>query len=79
MIGIILRKIKKMKGLTQSNIGKKLNLSESTISNYETEYSSPNFDTIKSIIDVCNFEIQLVDKDRKKVYNIDELSKEMDF
>ena len=79
MIGIILRNIRKMKGLTQSNIGKKLNLSESTISNYETEYSSPNFDTIKSIIDVCNFEIQLVDKDRKKVYNIDELSKEMDF
>ena len=33
----------------------------------------------KKFIDVCNFEIQFVDKESKKVYTIDELSKEMDF
>lgn len=79
MIGTILRNIRKIRGLTQSNVGDKLNLADNTISNYETEYSNPNFDTIKKFIDVCDFEIQFVDKKNKKVYSIKELSKEMDF
>lgn len=79
MIGTILRNIRKIRGLTQSNIGNELNLADNTISNYETEYSNPNFDTIKKFINVCNFEIQFVDKENKKIYTMDELSKEMDF
>ena len=79
MIGTILKNIRKIRGLTQINIGDELNLADNTISNYEKEYSSPNFDTIKKFIDVCNFEIQFVDKENNKIYSIDELSKEMDF
>lgn len=79
MIGTILRNIRKIRGLTQINVGKKLNLAGNTICNYETEYSNPNFDTIQKFIKVCNFEIQFVDKENNKVYTIDELSKEMDF
>ena len=79
MIGTILRNMRKIKGLTQAQIGKKLNLAENTISNYETEYSNPTFNTIKKIVDVCDFDIQFIDKKNKKVYSIKELSKEMDF
>lgn len=79
MIGMILRNIRKIKGLTQQEIGKKLNLADNTISNYETEYSNPSFDTIKKITDVCDFEIRFIDKKSKKEYTIKELSKEMDF
>ena len=79
MIGTILRNIRKIRGLTQSNVWNELNLADNTISNYETEYSNPNFDTIQKFIEVCNFEIQFVDKENQKVYTIDELSKEMDF
>ena len=79
MIGTILRNIRKIKGLTQSNVGDELHLADNTISNYETEYSNPNFDKNKKFINVCNFEIQFVDKENKKVYTIEELSKEMDF
>ncbi len=79
MIGTILRNIRKIRGLTQSNVGNELNLADNTISNYETEYSNPNFDTIKKFIDVCNFEIKFIDKENNKVYSIDELSKDMDF
>lgn len=79
MIGMILRNIRKTRGLTQSNVGHELNLADNTISNYETEYSNPNFDTIQKIVDVCDFEIQFVDKKSKKVYTIEEISKEMDF
>ena len=79
MIGMILRNMRKIKGLTQAQIGKKLNLAENTISNYETEYSNPTFNTIKKIVDVCDFDIQFIDKKNKKVYSIKELSKGMDF
>ena len=79
MIGTILRNIRKIRGLTQAQIGKKLNLAENTISNYETEYSNPTFNTIKKFIDVCDFDIQFIDKKNNKTYSIGELSKEMDF
>lgn len=79
MIGTILRNIRKIRGLTQSNVGDELHLADNTISNYETEYSNPNFDTIQKFINICDFEIQFVDKENNKVYTIEELSKEMDF
>ena len=79
VLGMILRNTRKLKGLTQMEMSKKLNVAENTISKYETEYSSPNFDTIKNFLDVCNFEIRFIDKDNKKVNKVEELSKEMDF
>lgn len=79
MIGTILRNIRKIRGLTQSNVGDELNLADNTISNYETEYSNPNFDTIYKFITVCDFEIEFIDKKSGKSYTIKELSKEMDF
>ena len=79
MIGTILRNIRKLKGLTQKQIGKKLNLAENTISNYETEYSNPTFNVINKIATICDFEIQFVDKKNSKIYSVKELSKEMDF
>lgn len=79
MIGMILKNIRKFRNLTQEEIGEKLHLADNTISNYETEYSSPNFDTIKKFADLCDFQIQFVDKINNKTYSIEELSKEMDF
>ncbi len=79
MLGMILRNIRKTRGLTQKDVGKKLSLAENTISNYETEYSSPNFDTIYKFINACDFDIEFIDKESKKRYTVKELSKEMDF
>lgn len=79
MIGTILKNIRKTRGLTQANIGKMLNIADNTISNYETENCNPTFGTIKKIMDICDFDIQFVDKQNNKVYTIEELSKEMDF
>ena len=79
MVGIILKNIRKIAKLTQAKLGKKLNLAESTISNYETEYASPTFDVVINILRECNFDIQFVDKSSKMTYNIEEISKEMDF
>lgn len=79
MIGIILKNIRKIKGLTQKQVGTKLNLANNTISNYETQYSNPNFETIMKFIRVCDFDIKFIDKKTKREYSMIELSKEMDF
>jgi len=79
MVGTILRNIRKMGKLTQAKLGKKLNLAESTICNYETEYASPTFEVAIDFIKECNFDIQFIDKKSKKVYTMEEISKEMDF
>lgn len=79
MIGLILRNVRKIRGLTQENIGKELHLAENTISNYETEYSNPTFDTIYTFLKVCDFDIEFIDKKTKKHYTVKDLSKEMDF
>ncbi len=79
MIGTILRNMRKIRGLTQDNIGRELHLAENTISNYETEHSNPNFDTIYKFAKACNFDIEFVDKTNKKRYTVKEISKEMDF
>lgn len=79
MIGKILRNIRKISNSTQKQVGNKLNLAENTISNYETEASNPTFDTIVKFIDVCNFDIQFIDKKTKEVYSLKEISKDMDF
>ncbi len=79
MIGIILKNIRKIGKLTQTQIGNKLNLAENTISNYETEYSNPTFETVNKFVDVCDFDIQFLDRKTRKVFTIEDLSKEMDF
>ncbi len=79
MIGQILRNIRKIKKLTQIELGNKLSVADNTISNYETEYSNITFDTAIKFINACNFDIQFIDKETDKVYTIKELSKEMDF
>lgn len=79
MIGTILRNMRKTRNKTQTEIGKKLNVAENTISNYETEYSCPNFDTVIKYAKECNFDIEFIDKKTKKHYTVDEISKEWDF
>ncbi len=44
---MVLRNIRKLRGLTQVEMSKKLIIADNTISNYETGHSAPNFDTIK--------------------------------
>jgi len=79
MIGTILRNVRKLRKLTQVELGKKLILADNTISNYETGYSIPNFDTVNKMLNACNFEIQFIYKEINKIYTITDLSKEMDF
>ena len=78
MIGSILKNMRLSAGLSQKDLGKKLNLADTTISSYERENSQPDFDTIVKIADICGYEFRIIDK-KKEITTLDEMSKEMDF
>ncbi len=78
MIGSILKNMRLSAGLSQKDLGKKLNLADTTISSYERENSQPDFDTIVKIADICGYEFRIIDQ-KKEITTLDEMSKEMDF
>ncbi|PFY08596.1 helix-turn-helix domain-containing protein [Bacillus toyonensis] len=51
MIGENLRKLRKQNNLTMKELGKKLNLAESTISGYENGNRKPDYDTLNRFAD----------------------------
>ncbi len=78
MIGMILKNMRLTSGLSQRELGEKLNLADTTISSYERENSQADFNTILKIAKICGFEILFKDKNGE-IVTIEEISKEKDF
>ncbi len=78
MIGSILKNMRLSAGLSQKDLGKKLNLADTTISSYERENSQPDFDTIVKIANICGYEFRIIDQ-KKEITTLDKMSKEKDF
>lgn len=57
MIGKMLKKLRSDKGYNQTELADLLNIAQTTLSGYETNYSNPNFETIESIAELCGYEI----------------------
>lgn len=79
MIGMILKNMRLTAGLSQKELGDKLNLADTTISSYERENSQADFETILKIARICNFEFLIKDKKNNNINTIKEMSKEKDF
>lgn len=60
MIGKIIKKMRKDKGLSQKELSKKIGISQTTLSGYETGYSNPIFETIKDIANICDYDIKFI-------------------
>lgn len=78
MIGMILKNMRLSNGLSQKDLGKLLNLADTTISSYERENSNPDFETIIKISKICNYEIIFKDKNNNLI-SVEEMSKEKDY
>ena len=78
MIGMILKNMRLTAGLSQKELGKRLNLADTTISSYERENSQPDFDIILRISKICGYEILFKDKENNLI-TVEELSKEKDY
>lgn len=68
MIGKMLKKLRSDKGYNQTELAELLNIAQTTLSGYETNYSNPNFDTIESIASLCGYEIVFRKKETKEEY-----------
>lgn len=49
-----LKYMRKLRNLSQEELGKKINSTKGTISNYENEYSTPSNDVLKDLADVLD-------------------------
>ena len=63
MIGKILKTMRKIKGLTQTELSTITGIPQNTISQYENSKFQPNYKTIEMISKSCGFEIQFMNKD----------------
>lgn len=57
MIGKMLKILRSEKGYNQTELAQLLNIAQTTLSGYETNYSNPKFDTIENIAKLCGYEI----------------------
>ena len=64
LIGTILKIMRKQNNLSQKELGKLLNLSDTTISAYELEKISPDFETIIKIFKICKYDFCILDKNK---------------
>lgn len=53
-------------GYNQTELAKKLNIGQTTLSGYETEATNPCFEMIERISNQCNFDIVFIDRETKE-------------
>lgn len=53
-LGLTIKSLRKERGMTQIALGKKLGVSEGTISKYEANLMTPPFETLRSIASIFN-------------------------
>lgn len=66
MIGKILKYIRNEKGISQKELAKILNIAQTTLSGYETNYSNPTYEIIEKIAKICDYEIIFKNKKNNK-------------
>ena len=81
----LLKKLREEKGLTQSELGKELGISPSTVGMYEQGRRKPDFETLEKIADIFNVDMNFligntkVDENTPDYYYDDEAMKAAEF
>ncbi|GAB3883379.1 helix-turn-helix domain-containing protein [Spirosoma agri] len=58
-IGLLIRAARKQKGLTQKELGEKLGLAESTVTNYEAGKQNLTLDTLDKIAEALQVKLNI--------------------
>ncbi len=69
MIGKIIKYLRKNKNISQKEMSKILNIGQSTLSDYENNKISIDFETIEKIATICDFEVQFINKKNNQIIN----------
>ena len=75
MTGKIIRFMRIKKGLKQTELANKLNISNSTLAHYESGYRKITLDTTKEIAEKFDFEILFLDKKTNKTYKFKDVER----
>ena len=78
MIGKALKYIRKEKNLKQSDLSKILNIGQSTLSDYENEKISINFEMIEKIASICDYDIYFENRINKRKFKIKDIIRKID-
>ncbi len=76
MIGKILRTMRRVRKLKQSDITKLTGIPQNTLSQYETGLVQPTFETIERIATACGYTINFKDNSSKQVLNSKNIDRE---
>lgn len=76
MIGKILRTMRRVRKLKQSDITKLTGIPQNTLSQYETGLLQPTFETIERIATACGYTINFNDNSSKQVLNSKNIDRE---
>lgn len=75
MIGKALKYMRKQKKLNQNDLIKLLNIGQSTLSDYENEKISIDFNTIEKIASICDYEIYFKNRVTSEKFQIKDLER----
>mgnify|MGYP004647703395 FL=1 len=75
MIGKALKYMRKQKKLNQNDLIKLLNIGQSTLSDYENEKISIDFNTIEKIASICDYEIYFKNRVTNEKFQIKDLER----
>lgn len=63
--------MRNQKKFSQKEMAKLINLTQNTLSRYETETTDANFDTIEKIAEVCGYKIYFENEKGERFQSID--------
>ena len=75
MIGKVIKTMRKDNNLKQSDLIKQLNIGQSTLSDYENEKISIDFETIEKIAKICNYTIYFKNNKNGKIFQTADLKR----
>jgi len=67
-IGIVIKEVRKQKGLTQLDLSENANLSERTIQRIENDEVEPSFYSLKSIGEILGIDLQKIRNENSLMY-----------
>ncbi len=76
MIGKILRTMRRVRKLKQSDISKLTGIPQNTLSQYETGIIIPKFNDVERIATACGYTINFKDNSSKQVLNSKNIDRE---
>lgn len=75
-IGKILRTMRRIKNLKQTDISKVTSIPQNTLSQYETGVIVPKYDDVERIANACGFKIYFKSNDNNTIYTSDNIDRE---